>query len=141
MAEQKYKNYILTDLRLPEEKQKKEADYNRWARHLLWLDNHVIEGAPFVNTAWYFKPERDVVLAHTHDFDEVVCFFGTDSQDPYDLGGTIEFWLEDEKYMLENSCVIYIPKGMKHCPEHVLRVTKPIFHVALANVVQYSKKS
>jgi len=139
MASLKYKRYILTELKLPEEIREKEAHYNRWAGHLLWLDDHVIEGAPFVNTAWYFKPEPDVVLAHTHDFDEVVGFFGSDSRNPHDLGGEIEFWLEDEKYILKNSCLIFIPKGMKHCPERVLKVERPIFHVSLANVVQYSK--
>jgi len=139
MASLKYKRYILTELKLPEEIREKEAHYNRWAGHLLWLDDHVIEGAPFVNTAWYFKPEPDVVLAHTHDFDEIVGFFGSDSRNPHDLGGEIEFWLEDEKYILKNSCLIFIPKGMKHCPERVLKVERPIFHVSLANVVQYSK--
>ena len=141
MADLRNKKYIVTDLKLPKEKQKKEADYNRWAKHLLWLDNHVIEGASFVNTAWYFKPEPDVILAHTHDFDEVIGFFGSDSQNLYDLGGEIEFWLEDEKYILKNSCLIFIPKGLRHCPESVLKVEKPIFHVSLGSIVQYSKNT
>jgi len=141
MEDLKNRKYVVTDLKLPEEKQGKEADYNRWAKHLLWLDNHVIKGAPFVNTAWYFKPEPDIILAHTHDFGEVVGFFGSDSQNPYDLQGEIEFWLEDEKYILKSSCYIYIPKGMKHCPMSVTRVEKPIFHVSLATAVQYSKKT
>ena len=85
----------------------------------MWLENHVIKGAPFVNTAWYFKPELDIILAHTHDFGEVVGVSGSDSQNPYDLQGEIEFWLEDEKYILKNGCLIFIPKGMKHCPERV----------------------
>lgn len=144
MANLKYKRYILTEIRLPEEMQKKEATYNRWAKHLLWLDNHVIEGAPFVNTAWYFKPEPEDILAtlapHTHDFDEVVGFFGSDSQNLYDLGGEIGFWLEDEKYILKNSCLIFIPKGMKHSGE-IIKVEKPIFHVSLGSIVQYSKNT
>jgi len=141
MASLKYERYIVTDLKLPEETRGKEADYNRWAKHLLWLDDHVIEGAPFVNTAWYFKPEPDIILAHTHDFGEVVGFFGSDFQNPYDLQGEIEFWLEDEKYILKSSCYIYIPKRIKHCPMSVIRVEKPIFHLSLATVVQYSRNA
>jgi quercetin dioxygenase-like cupin family protein len=139
MAELKYSKYIVTDLRLPEEKQKKEPDYNKWAKHLLWLDNGVIEGASFFNSSWYFKPQKDVVLEHTHDFDEIVCFFGTDPNDPYNLGGEIEFWLEDEKHVIQNSCIIWIPKGLKHCPQSVTKVERPIFHVAIASGAQYSK--
>ena len=34
--------------------------------------------------------------SHAHEFDEVVTFIGNNVEDPYDLGGEIEFWLEDE---------------------------------------------
>jgi hypothetical protein len=46
----------------------------------------------------------------------------------YELGGEIEFWLEDEKYMLTKSCIIFVPKGMKHCPIVFRRIDRPIFH-------------
>jgi hypothetical protein len=144
MANLKYKKYILTDLRLPGKIQEKEATYNRWAKHLLWLDHHVIEGAPFVNTAWYFNPEPEDILAtiapHTHPFDEVVGFFGSDPQNPYDLGGEIVFRLEDERYILKNSCLIFIPKGLRHSGE-IIKVGTPIFHVSLGGVVQYSRNT
>ena len=140
MTELKYSKYIVTDLRLPEEKQKKEADYNKWAKHLLRIDNSVVEGASFFSSSWYFKPQMDVVLEHTHDFDEIVCFFGTNPNDPYNLCGEIEFWLEDEKHIIRNSCIIWIPKGLKHGPQNVVMVERPIFHVAIASDAPYSKK-
>ncbi len=144
MAKSEYKKYILTDLKLPREMEEKEAEYNRWARHLLWLDHHVIEGSPFVNTAWYFKPEPEDILAtiapHIHPFDEVVGFFGSDPQNPYDLGGEIVFRLENERYILKNSCFLFIPKGMKHSGE-IIKVERPIFHVSLGGVVQYSRNT
>jgi len=144
MANLKYKKYILTDLKLPGEMQEKEANYNRWAKHLLWLDHHVIEGAPFVNTAWYFKPEPEDILTtvtpHTHHFDEVVGFFGSDSQDPYNLHGEIVFRLEDEIYLLKNSCLIFIPRGMKHSGE-IIKVESPIFHLSLGSAAQYSRNT
>jgi quercetin dioxygenase-like cupin family protein len=139
MSDLKFAKYVLTDLRLPPHKEAKEPEYNRWAKHLLWMDNSVIKGAPFVNTAWYFRPKMDVILAHTHDFDEVIGCFGTDPQKPYELRGEVEFWLEDEQYVLRNSFLIFIPRGLKHCPMHVLKVDEPIFHLSLATVVQYTK--
>ena len=66
--------------------------------------------------------------SHAHDYDETLGFFGTDFADPYDLGGEIEFWIEDEKFLLTRSCLIFIPKGTYHCPLVIHRVDRPIFH-------------
>lgn len=141
MAELKYKKYILTELKIPEELQKTAAEYAKRATRILWLDNEVIEGAFHVNCSWYWKStDEDTAPAHTHDFDEVIAFFGSDPQNPHDLGGEIEFWLEDEKYILKNSCLIFAPKGLKHCPLRVLRVDRPIFHFAIGTGGKYIKE-
>jgi hypothetical protein len=68
---------------------------------------------------------------HTHDFNEVVTFIGSNVEDPYDLGGEIEIWLEDEPQILTRSSLIFIPAGMKHCPLIIRRVDRPIFHTAM----------
>ena len=47
--------------------------------------------------------------------------------DPYDLGGEIELWLEDEKHTLTRTCIVFVPKGMMHCPLTVRRIDRPIF--------------
>ncbi len=60
---------------------------------------------------------------------EVIIFLGSNPDDPYDLGGEIEFWLEDERYDLTRSCFIWVPRGMKHCPMAVKRVDRPIIHL------------
>ena len=75
-------------------------------------------------------PTKAEPRAHAHDFDEVITFFGTDFKDPYDLCGEIELWLEDEQHILTKSCVVYVPKGMKHGPLIIRRVDRPIFHFA-----------
>ena len=69
-----------------------------------------------------------LVETHTHDFDEVLTFIGTDPDAPYDLCGEIEFWMEDEKLSITKSCSVFVPKGMKHCPFIVRKVYRPIFH-------------
>ena len=74
-----------------------------------------------------------------HDFDEVVGFIGSDPQNPRDLCGEVEFWLEDEKYLLTNSCLIFAPKGLRHCPLHVRRVDRPILFLAVSMTNQYSQ--
>ena len=69
------------------------------------------------------------ITPHSHPFHELFCYFGTNTDDPSDLGGEIEFWLEDEQYILTKSCIIFVPKGMKHCPLITRRVDRPIFHL------------
>ena len=73
-------------------------------------------------------PETAEPYSHAHDYDETLGFFGTDLSDPYDLGGEIELWMEDEKFVLTRSCLIFVPKGMHHCPLVIHRVDRPIFH-------------
>jgi hypothetical protein len=142
MAELKYQKYILTDLKLPEDIQKSAAKYNERATRILWLEDWVIEGAPSIISSWYWKAtETEGVPSHTHDFDEVIGFFGSDPQNPHDLGGEVEFWLEDEKYFLKNSCLIFIPKGLRHCPLRVVKVDRPIFFLAVSVTNKYFKEN
>ena len=142
MAELKYQKYILTDLKLPEEVQERAAEYNERATRILWLEDWVMKGAPSIITSWYWKAtEAEGTPSHTHDFDEVLGFFGSDPQNPRDLGGEVEFWLEDEKYILKNSCLIFIPRGLRHCPLRVVKVDRPIFFLAVSTTSKYAKKN
>ena len=140
MAELKYQKYILTDLKLPEDAQNRLAEYSKRATRILWLEDWIIEGAPSVICSWYWKAtETEGSPSHIHDFDEVIGFFGSDLQNPHDLCGEVEFYLEDEKYTLDKSCLIYVPKGMRHCPLRVTRVEKPIFFLAISMTSKYVK--
>jgi len=132
------KKYIITELK----KDIVEAPWtnrvipragNGKGGRVLWIDDDVMPGSFYVETAWAFpmaeetKPES-VASPHKHDHDEVLCLFGTDPQDPYDLCGEVEFWLGGEKHILTKSCIIFIPKGMEHCPLIYHRVDRPIFN-------------
>jgi hypothetical protein len=129
MAELKNQKYILTELKTPAHVQEMSADYATRATRVLWLDSDAIEGAFHVNCSWYWKAtETSSTPAHTHDCDEVIAFFGSDVKNPHDLCGEVEIWLEDEKYNLTKSCLIFVPKGMRHCPLRVVRADRPIFH-------------
>jgi hypothetical protein len=142
MAELKYQKYILTDLKLPEQIQEMAPEYNERATRILWLEDWVMKGAPSIITSWYWKAtETEGTPSHTHDFDEVLGFFGSDSRNPHDLGGEVEFWLEDEKYILKNSCLIFIPRGLRHCPLRVVKVDRPIFFLAVSTTSEYAKKN
>ena len=132
MAESKYGKYIVSDLKAPFSKEYNE-EYSKFAIRVLWMDDKVVDGAFQMNVSWYLKPQtgQTPLGAHTHEPNEILGFFGSDHEDPYDLGGEVELWLEDEKHIITRSSLVYIPSGMKHCPLILRRVDRPIFHFSV----------
>ena len=140
MADSRYGKYIVTELKIPEEKQKIAAAYSKYATRILWMDENVVEGAFHMNTAWYLKAATTLEdTPHVHDTDEIIGFFGSDPQHPYDLGGEIEIWLEDEKHIINKTAMLFVPAGMKHCPLIIRRIDRPIFHFTTVTGGQYIK--
>jgi hypothetical protein len=141
MSASKYGKYIVTELKT-DFSEEFNAEYGKWATRVLWMDNKVVEGAFQMNISWYLRPQtgQQPLQAHTHDPDEIIGFFGNNSEDPYDLGGEIEFWLEDEKHIITRSSLIFVPGGMKHCPLILRRVDRPIFHFSTVTSSQYVLK-
>ena len=134
MDELKNSKYILKDFKIPTKKMPEYRSKSKFTgsgydKHILYLDSEIIEGAFYLECVWFTKESGGYfVEKHAHSYDEVIAFFGSDADDPYNLNGEVEIWLEDEKYVLTNSCIIFVPKGMVHCPLSINRVDKPIFH-------------
>jgi hypothetical protein len=131
MTKTKYGKYIVTDLN-------KVAD--SLGTRVYCLHGGVFEGAPYVDCAWFWPQPKEVVVVdkgHAHNFGEVVTFFGSNPDDPTDLGGKIEFWLGGEPHTITKSCVIFVPKGVTHCPLILKKVDRPIFHFATATDKNY----
>ena len=94
-----------------------------------------------MNVSWYLHPNDDHAgEAHAHAESEIIGFFSSDPNKPYDLGAEIEFWLEDEKFILTKSCMIFVPPNMKHCPLLLHRVDRPVFHFTVVNGGLYIQK-
>jgi hypothetical protein len=138
MAKSCTSKYIVTDIKadklFPGEK--------KWAgrvpgnklltpTHVMWLDGDIVPGAFYSECVWIWpecSSEEPASKEHTHNFTEVVTFFGTNFKDPQELCGEVELWLDGEKHVMTRSFLAYIPAGMKHCPLIVRKVKRPIFH-------------
>ena len=108
--------------------------YDKFAKRIIWIDGEVCPGAFQMNTAWYHDvPEKDPIFGvHTHeDCDELIGFFSSDPDNPYDLGGEIEFTIGGEAHLLTKSSIIFVPAGISHNPMRILRVDRPIFHFSV----------
>ena len=137
MAKSKYGKYIITDMKSMSSSPEAEERYAEFAKRILWMDEDVVEGAFQMNCSWYLKPTTTGPKSHTHDADEIIGFFGSNPDDPYDLGAEIEFWIEDEQFILTKTCMIFVPRGMKHCPLILRKVDHPVFHFTTVNTGKY----
>ena len=57
-----------------------------------------------------------------------------------ELGGEIEFLLGGEKHTITKTCLIFVPKGVSHCPITLRRIDTPIFMFEAANDPEYVKE-
>lgn len=141
-TEGEYGKQIVQDLQLPELYSKPEvmAGYAKFGRRIHWIDGNVVPGSFQMNTSWYFKPTTfmldnpnggAVTKPHKHDVDEILGFYGSNPDDPYDLGGEIILYINGEKHTLTKSTLVFFPSGMEHLPLVVTRVDRPIFHFSI----------
>jgi hypothetical protein len=80
---------------------------------------------------WFTGPweESEVYKPHWHDSPELMAWLGTDPKNPRELGAEVEFWIEDEKFMLTRTCAVYLPKGVQHNPMFPRKVDRPFLWV------------
>ena len=140
MAKSKYAQYILTDVHTPEEMDPQTIKkFEEWNHLILWIDDKVVPGSFQMNCCWYVKvPDNQPYFQHKHDVPEIIGLFGSAYQNPHDMGGEVEFWMEDEKFVINESCMIFVPAGVKHCPLYLKRVDRPIFHFTVVTSPLYS---
>ncbi|MEM2104466.1 MAG: hypothetical protein QW717_06215 [Candidatus Bathyarchaeia archaeon] len=91
------------------------------------------------NELWppLYRDEKGQVVSRGwpmyHTADEIFLFFGTDPDNPTDLGGEVEFWLgqgEDaEKYVFNKPTCIYVPAGLIHGPIVFRNVRRPFVEI------------
>jgi hypothetical protein len=117
-------------------------ELDEWNHLILWVDDKIVPGAFQMNCCWFVKvPEKQMYFQHHHDVPEIIGLFGGDYQNQHDMGAEVEFWMEDEKYTITKSCMIFIPANIKHCPLMLKRIDKPIFHFSVVTSAAYTQIS
>jgi hypothetical protein len=153
MPEKKYAKYVITeDIRPTQsppprflkrmEDQRKAGNYTDSA-HVLSLNNAVARGALYFDAVWmvakHGTPPTNIEIAHSHDFDEILGFFGNYRGNALELGGEVEIWLENEQYILTRSTVVFAPRGLVHGPISFRRIDRPILFFTSSNGTTYTR--
>ncbi len=146
MSEGKYGKYIVTNYLSDAEKIARGRTIDKreegvpFSKGLLWLDEKIVKGAFYMEVVLLepgSKSTGEWVKPHTHETDEIIGFVGTTVKDPHSLNGKIELWLDDERHEITKSCLVFVPKGLKHCPLIINRVETPIVHFSVLTGSQY----
>ena len=133
-----YSRNVVTELKTPANfKPEFVREYKTFATRVLWMDKNVVPGAFQMNVSWYCKPKNHAPVAHNHKADEIIGFFGGDYNDPSNLNGEVEMWLEDQQFLLTKSTFLFAPSGMNHCPLIIRRADRPIFHFSIVTSGTY----
>jgi len=121
MTETKYGKYFVRGCKPGETTE-------RFTHSVAYLDNSVIEGS-FYFVFTFIRPDMEPLThgPHTHDHAEILGHFGTNPDDPFDLGAEITLYMgeEMEKHTFNQSTLIYIPPKLVHCPIVYERVDRP----------------
>ncbi len=135
MTEKKYEQYVIGQpMRVPKFDDKLAAGFMTMPP-LLFLNGDVpIQGAgQFAEAIWVWAdgssvndPDRQ---PHSHRFDELFMFLGSDRDNMLDLGGEVELWLGEgetaEKYVLRATSSVFVPRGVVHLPLIFRNVKRP----------------
>jgi hypothetical protein len=117
---------------------------NEESTRLISLDSEVIEGAFFLDIAWFwpgdwpkYKSDEGTLKTHTHEYDEAIAYIGTSEEDPHDLGGEIELWIDGKQNIIDKSFVAFLPAGVEHGPLTIKKIDKPILHFGVGMGKKY----
>jgi hypothetical protein len=99
-----------------------------------------LANADFTYSLTYItQPLLMIKEPHKHDFDQFVCFIGGDPSNFKDFDAEIELYLGDEKYIINKTATVYLPKGLVHGPLFHKTVNKPYLFLDIAVTGNYVK--
>jgi len=154
MPAKKYAKYIITeDIRTAEpppgfvkrlEDQRKQGNYTTGGLGLS-LNDAIIKGAFHFDAVWMVEkhgvPPTNIEIAHSHDWDEIIGFFGSYHGDAHDLGGEVEIWLGDEQYILTKSALVFCPGGLSHGPISFRKINTPMLFFTTGAGKSYTRET
>jgi hypothetical protein len=96
------------------------------------------------NFGWQviIEPVQLETEPHTHNADEYLIFLGTTPPDLFSsFDAQADLWLgeEMEQYLIDKPTIVFIPKGLQHCPLNFRKINKPVLFTALELTPVFTK--
>jgi hypothetical protein len=97
----------------------------------------------FPNEVTLFTVTKPMVMSarHAHDYDETLFFLGGNPLNFFDFGAEAEILLgdEDERHMINTTSIVYVPRGLMHCPIYFKKVDKPVMFMHICAATAYER--
>ena len=145
MAKPKYDKFFITETSPnPLHPQTRNRVSNFPWQNTLYVNEELqkVKGVLYLETNIVLRPieggEEEGSKPHYHPFDEYLMFLGMDPDDPFELGGEVEFWIEEEKHIITRTCAIFVPRGIFHCPFYIRKVARPFMFITTGNTSKYA---
>jgi hypothetical protein len=98
------------------------------------MNNNLVPGSNiYVEGGWVLgMPDPNPhIFEHAHDYEEIVVHFGSDYQNPEDLGGEIDFYVDGKPLKVDKTSALYVPRGVKHGPLVWKKYSRPHLEMAI----------
>jgi hypothetical protein len=142
MAKIDYTKYIIQDPKLIKDMAFHGYDQDKLTGFTFPVEVYAGKGLlkeanTYMNLCWIWEIPNPAVQpgSHSHDFDELVLFIGSNPRDQKDFQAEIEWHFgtgaEDQKFIFNTTTLVYVPRGLVHGPVTYLRVDKPVLNIAI----------
>ena len=146
MIESRYPKYIRTEEKL---EAKKHPHPEVTSPVLLLISDPEFGNLPLRHACMpVTEPFTMESKTNYHDFDQFLTFSGGDMTNMMDLGGEVEFTIDEEEkemetFTLTRATSFFIPKGLLHGPLVYKRINNhkyPILHIEISITNEYYRK-
>ena len=106
----------------------------RSAPAMTYMSSDLVKGCDkYIDISWiYGIPEPNPhIMEHTHEYDKIVFYIGSDPSNLEELGGEIEYYLGGQPIKLNTTSALYIKKGVKHGPAIWKKFTRPHLEISI----------
>jgi hypothetical protein len=141
----RYARYIITQPKshVPKNaKRKPKAPRRAKTTQIVSLDSEVSPGAFYVDFVWIWS--GDLTMApktHAHDFDEMIGFISYNGREkPRAIIGDVSMKIGKDQYNITKSSLVYVPKGVEHCPIEFKNIKQPVLLFTIGNTKQWSER-
>jgi hypothetical protein len=141
----RYARYIITEPKRhsppPKDKSKPLPPPKAKTTQIVSLDSEVSPGAFYADFVWIWSGDMTMApQAHAHDFDEMIGLVTwADKANPRAINGDVSIKLGDDDYSIKQSSLIYVPKGLNHCPIEFRNIKRPVLCFTIGNTTAWSQ--
>ncbi len=144
----RYARYIITEPKphwptTPDPNRPPPPPRTAKTTQIVSLDSEVSPEAFYADFVWIWSGDMTMApQAHAHDFDEMVGIVGYPGNREHarDVGGDVSIMLADEKHAIKQSSLIFVPKGLSHCPIEFKGIKEPVLCFTIGNTPKWGQR-